>query len=73
MVRWLSLPRNGNFSGNMRVIALVEYEVIGDSEYRYIERVEDTCLSWRVSFLHNLLARGIVVNSIKEISVEYEK
>lgn len=60
----------------MIVVALVEYEVVDDDEYRYIERVEDEyeCSAysvWRTRFVHNLLARGIVVKSIKEISVEY--
>lgn len=61
----------------MRVIALIEYEVLGDDEYAYIERYEDEygCGAysvWRTRFVHDLLARGIVVKSIKEISVEYE-
>ena len=64
----------------MRVIALVEYEVLGDDEYAYVERFEkhylkksDAVWSWRVQFIRLLLARGIVVKSIKELSVEYEK
>ena len=63
----------------MRVIALVEYEVLGDDEYAYVERFEkyylkksDAVWSWKIGFIRSLLVRGIIVKSIKEISVEYE-
>lgn len=60
----------------MQVIALVEYEVLGDEKYRYIERLEDKWGNlqwniWRVRFVRSLLARGIICNKIKVISVEY--
>lgn len=60
----------------MRVVALVEYEVLGDEEYRYIERLEDEWGNlqwniWRVRFVRSLLARRIICNKIKAISVEY--
>ena len=63
----------------MRVIALVEYEVLGDDEYAYVEGFEkhydkkaDAVWSWKIQFIRSLLVRGIIVKSIKEISVEYE-
>jgi hypothetical protein len=63
----------------MRVIALVEYEVLGDDEYAYVERFEKyynkkavAVWSWKIQLVHSLLVRGIIVKSIKEISVEYE-
>ena len=60
----------------MRVIALVEYEVLGDEEYEYIERYEveyegGVYSVWRTRFVRDLLARGIVVKSIKELEVSY--
>lgn len=61
----------------MRVVALVEYEVLGDDKYRYIEKLEDEWGNlqwdiWRVRLVRSLLARGIVVKSIKELEVSYE-
>lgn len=61
----------------MRVVALVEYEVLGDDEYAYVERYEveyggGAYSVWRTRFVHDLLARGIVVKSIKELEVSYE-
>ena len=63
----------------MRVVVLVEYEVVGDDEYAYVERYEgvyrnkcETMRCWRTRFVHDLLAREIICNKIKVISVEYE-
>lgn len=63
----------------MRVVALVEYEVLGDDEYSYVERYEevrchkfDAIRWWRTRVVHDLLAREIICNKIKVISVEYE-
>lgn len=60
----------------MRVVALVEYEVLGDEEYAYVERYEaeyggGAHSVWRTRFVHDLLARGIIVTSIKELEVSY--
>jgi hypothetical protein len=60
----------------MRVVALVEYEMWGDDEYAYVERYEveyggRAYSVWRTRFVHDLLARGIVVKSIKELEVSY--
>ena len=64
----------------MRVIALVEYEVLGDDEYKYVDRFEkhynkkaDAVWCWKTQFIRSLLVRNIKIKSIKEISVEYEK
>lgn len=62
----------------MRVVALVEYEVLGDDEYAYVERYEaeyegGVHYVWRTRFVHDLLAREIICNKIKVISVEYEE
>lgn len=65
----------------MRVIALVEYGVVGDNEYRYVERFETEYFDipehikyfWRRRFIKMLGERGIVCNYINEIKVEYEK
>ena len=62
----------------MRFVALVEYEVLGDDEYRYIEKLEDEWDNlqwniWRVRFVRSLLARGIICNKINAINVEYEQ
>ena len=60
----------------MRVVALVEYEVLGDDEYAYVERYEveyggGVYSVWRTRFIRDLLTRGIVVKSIKELEVSY--
>lgn len=60
----------------MRVVALVEYEIWSDDEYAYVERYEveyggRAYSVWRTRFVHDLLARGIVVKSIKELEVSY--
>lgn len=64
----------------MRVVALVEYEVLGDDKYAYVERYEEVYCNkgeaiwcWRTRFVHDLLAREIICNKIKVISVEYEQ
>ena len=64
----------------MRVVVLVEYEVLGDDEYAYVEGYEEVYRNkceavrcWRTRFVHDLLARGIICNKIKVISVEYEE
>ena len=60
----------------MRVVALVEYEMLGDDEYAYVEKYEtewgnEVYSVWRTRFVYELLARGIVVKSIKELEVSY--
>lgn len=62
----------------MRIIALVEYEIVGNSEYRYVEewdvRYDNwTYMVWKKRFIRHLLQRGIVCTYIKAIRVEYEK
>lgn len=67
----------------MIVVALVYYEVLWDDEYAYVERFEreynDIVVPERAKIhtrnyiLKNLIKRGLVINSIKELSVEYEK
>lgn len=68
---------DSRFCERMRVVALVEYEMLGDDEYAYVERYEveyggGAYSVWRTRFVHDLLARGIVVKSIKELEVSYE-
>lgn len=80
-MRWLSLPRNGNYE-DMVVRILVEYEVLGDDEYAYVEgfevqlgdgnEIERANTFVRYKAVRELISRGIIVKSIKEISVEYE-
>lgn len=64
----------------MIVRALVEYKVLGDDEYRYIEPFEiyyssnfilrlDYC--WRHKILRSLAKRKIIIEYIKDLSVEY--
>lgn len=60
----------------MQILVWVEYEIVGDDEYSYVERVEYAWNSaernvWRRRLVHDLLARGIVVKSIKELEVSY--
>lgn len=67
---------SSRFCEPMRVVALVEYEVLGDEEYAYVERYEveyggGAYSVWRTRFVHDLLARGIVVKNIKELEVSY--
>lgn len=62
----------------MKVEALVEYEIVGNDKYIFIDRYEDEWNNllysvWKARFIRSLLARGIVCSRIKEISVEYEK
>lgn len=79
-MRWLSLLRDGNFE-DMIVRMLVEYEVLGDDEYAYVEWFDHILPNeWSKDLLNSytrgkvvrmLINRGIVVKKIKEISVEY--
>lgn len=60
----------------MQILVWVEYEIVGDDEYSYVEKYETRVKSnlysvWRTRFVHDLLARGIVVKSIKELEVSY--
>lgn len=81
-MRWLSLQRDGNFE-DMVVRILVEYEVLGDEEYAYVERfevqlrdgneIERANTFARYKAVRELISRGIIVKSIKELSVEYEE
>ena len=81
-MRWLSLQRDGNFE-DMVVRILVEYEVLGDDEYAYVEgfevqlgdgnEIERANTFARYKAVRELISRGIIVKSIKELSVEYEK
>lgn len=78
-MRWLSLQRDGNFE-DMVVRMLVEYEVLGDDEYAYVEwfdrEYNDTVIPesaeiyTRHYIVNTLAKRGIVIKKIKEISVE---
>ena len=75
------MQRDGNFE-DMVVRILVEYEVLGDDEYRYVERFEvrlgdgsgikraNTFARYKA--VRELISREIIVKSIKELSVEYE-
>ena len=64
----------------MVVRILVEYEVLGDDEYAYVEwfeaqlgngnKIEQANTFARYKVVHELISRGIIVKSIKEISVE---
>lgn len=66
----------------MIVRMLVEYEVLGDDEYAYMEWFSHILPNgWSKELLNSytrgkvvrtLINRGIVVKKIKEISVEYE-
>lgn len=75
------MQKNGNFD-DMVVQMLVEYEVLGDDEYAYVEwfeqNVRETHLPahlnmvTRQKVLRDLVKRGIVIKKIKELRVEYE-
>ena len=52
----------------MRV--LMQFDVVGDNEYHYIEMYEDESNTgyydwWRSRFIRNLLKSGIILNKIK--------
>ena len=61
---------------------LVEYEVLGDDEYAYVERfevqlgdgneIERANTFARYKAVRELISRGIIVKSIKEIDISYE-
>lgn len=65
----------------MVVRILIEYEVLGNDEYVYVEwfdaqlgngnEIERANTFARYKVVHELINRGIIVKSIKEISVEY--
>lgn len=65
----------------MIVRMLVEYEVLGDDEYVYVEWFDHILPNeWskemlnsyaRLKIVHTLINRGIVIKKIKELSVEY--
>ena len=73
--------RDGNFE-DMIVRILVEYEVLGDDEYSYVERFDreynDTVIPksaeiyTRHYIVNTLAKRGLVIKKIKELRVEYE-
>jgi hypothetical protein len=66
----------------MIVRILVEYEVLGDDEYSYVERFDreynDTVIPesaeiyTRHYIVNTLAKRGIVIKKIKELRVGYE-
>ena len=78
-MRWLSLQRDGNFE-DMVVRILVEYEVLGDDEYAYVEgfeaqlgdgnEIKRANTFARYKAVRELISRGIIVKSIKELSVD---
>lgn len=80
-MRWLSLQRDGNFE-DMVVRILVEYEVLGDDEYAYVEgfevqlgdgnEIERANTFARYKAVRELISRGIIVKSIKELDISYE-
>lgn len=67
----------------MIVRMLVEYEVLGDDEYAYMEWFEreyndiviikSAKIYTRHYIVNTLAKRGLVINSIKELRVEYEE
>ena len=75
------MQRDGNFE-DLVVRILVEYEVLGDDEYAYVEgfevqlgdgnEIERANTFARYKAVRELISRGIIVKSIKEISVKYE-
>lgn len=66
----------------MIVRMLVEYEVLGDDEYSYVEWFEreyndiviikSAKIYTRHYIVNTLAKRGLVIKSIKELRVEYE-
>lgn len=66
----------------MIVRMLVEYEVMGDDEYSYVEWfereyndiviIESAKIYTRHYIVNTLAKRGLVINSIKELRVKYE-
>lgn len=60
----------------MQILVWVEYEIVGDDEYSYVEKIREPYFgkdsAWRNRFVRSLLARGIVVKSIQELEVSYE-
>ena len=75
------MQRDGNFE-DMVVRILVEYEVLGDDEYAYVEgfevqlgdgnEIERANTFARYKAVRELISRGIIVKSIKEIDISYE-
>lgn len=71
---------SSRFCEKMRVVrvrALIEYEVVGDSEYRYIDAMEECHTYKRLAvrhlrdhFIRRKLNRGIICVNIKQISIE---
>lgn len=60
----------------MRVIALVEYELVGEEGYTYIEEWDAqqdnwTYMVWKKRFIRYLLRQGKVCKYIKELRVKY--
>lgn len=66
----------------MKIRMLVEYEVMGDEEYAYVEWfereyndiviIESAKIYTRHYIVNTLAKRGLVIKKIKELSVEYE-
>ena len=73
------MPKNGNYE-DMVVRMLVEYEVLSDDEYSYVERFDreynDTVITesaeiyTRHYIVNTLAKRGLVIKKIKELRVE---
>lgn len=67
----------------MKIRMLVEYEVMGDEEYAYMEWfereyndiviIESAKIYTRHYIVNTLARRGLVIKKIKELSVEYEE
>ena len=66
----------------MKIRMLVEYEVMGDEEYAYVEWfereyndiviIESAKIYTRHYIVNTLARRGLVIKKIKELRVEYE-
>lgn len=66
----------------MKIRMLVEYEVLGDDEYAYVEWfereyndiviIESAKIYTRHYIVNTLARRGLVIKKIKELRVEYE-